>query len=97
MDITVCIGSSCHLKGSPVVVERLQRLVSEHKLAEMILLRGCFCMNRCQSGVSVLLDGAEYSLTPENVDHFFMEIVLPRCAKQTRADDVPQLHDRIHK
>ena len=87
MDITVCIGSSCHLKGSPAVVEQLQQLINQFELAEIIQLRGCFCMNRCQTGVSVLLDGAAYSLTPESTRPFFMETVLPRIALTKRKDE----------
>ena len=32
MKITICIGSSCHLKGSRQIVEELQRLVKENQL-----------------------------------------------------------------
>ena len=30
MKVTVCIGSSCHIKGSRQVVEQLQYLISEN-------------------------------------------------------------------
>ena len=63
MKITVCIGSSCHLKGSRQVVERLQALVREHKLDDKIELSGTFCMDNCQNGVCVTLDGEIYSLS----------------------------------
>jgi NADH:ubiquinone oxidoreductase subunit E len=87
MEITVCIGSSCHLKGSMQVVERLQKLIATHHLVETIDLRGSFCMNRCQTGVSVRLDGMDYSLTPESAERFFLETVLPRCTLTRRALD----------
>ena len=32
MKITVCIGSSCHIKGSRSVVEQLQDMISKHDL-----------------------------------------------------------------
>ena len=57
MKITVCIGSSCHLKGSRQIVEKLQKLVSEHALKDEIELAGTFCMGQCQKGVCVDLDG----------------------------------------
>ena len=34
MKITICIGSSCHLKGSRQIVEGLQALVKEHGLED---------------------------------------------------------------
>ena len=78
MKITVCIGSSCHLKGSRQVVERLQQLVAEKELKEQINLAGTFCMNQCQTGVNVTVDGENFSVSPETVDSFFNDTVLPR-------------------
>lgn len=76
MKITICIGSSCHLKGSRVVVEKLQDLVSDYKLIDKVELEGAFCMGKCQQGVSVLVDGKYFSVTPSTVDGFFKEEVL---------------------
>ena len=78
MKITVCIGSSCHIKGSRAVVEQLQALISEHDLGEKIDLGGAFCMGNCQNGVCVSLDGQIYSVTPESTKEFFNNNVLPR-------------------
>ena len=36
--ITVCIGSSCHIKGSRPVVEQLQRLIAENGVSEKVEL-----------------------------------------------------------
>ena len=48
MKITVCIGSSCHIKGSRQVVEQLQQLISENNLKDRVELAGTFCMGKCQ-------------------------------------------------
>lgn len=81
MKLTVCIGSSCHLKGSRIVVERLQALIAEHGLKDDIELSGTFCMGKCRTGVSSTLDGEYFSLSPENVDSFFNDEVLPKIKK----------------
>ena len=78
MKIVVCIGSSCHIKGSRLVVEELQRLIQEHELAGKVELAGTFCMGKCQQGVCVTADGQFYSVTPDTVRAFFSETVLPR-------------------
>lgn len=78
MKITVCIGSSCHLKGSRQVVERLQSLIAENNLKEKVELAGTFCMNNCQNGVCVTLDDQVFSLTPDSTDAFFTEHVLAK-------------------
>ena len=87
MNITICIGSSCHLKGSRAVVERLEQLILDHGLKDEIELRGSFCMGQCQTGVSVLLDGIYYSLTPEETERFLIQTVLPKLADYQRATE----------
>ena len=78
MKITICIGSSCHLKGSRQIVETLQKLVREKNLNDKIELAGQFCMGNCQNGVCVTLDGEAFSLTPDTARDFFEKDVLPR-------------------
>ena len=71
MKITVCIGSSCHIKGSRQVVEQLQYLINSNNLGDKIELGGTFCMGKCQMGVCVTIDDKFYSVTPETVAEFF--------------------------
>lgn len=71
MKITVCIGSSCHIKGSRQVVEQLQYLIAKNNLGDKVELGGTFCMGKCQQGVCVEVDGAFFSVAPESVDEFF--------------------------
>ncbi|MBQ4581246.1 MAG: (2Fe-2S) ferredoxin domain-containing protein [Clostridia bacterium] len=75
MKITVCIGSSCHIKGSRQVVGQLQKLIAENQLGDKVELGGTFCMGNCQKGVCVSVDGQVYSVTPETVDEFFAKNV----------------------
>ena len=78
MKITVCIGSSCHIKGSRQVVESLQTLIKDNNIADKVELGGTFCMGKCQQGVCVTVDDEFYSVTPENVDEFFNNEVLAK-------------------
>ena len=77
LKITVCIGSSCHIKGSRQVVSSLQTLIAENGLEEKIDLNGTFCMGNCQKGVCVTVGDKFFSVTPETVDTFFAQNVLP--------------------
>ena len=81
MRITICLGNSCHLKGTRRVAETLQQLIAENDLKDKIDLTGAFCMDRCRTGVSVTLDDEYYSLSPETTEAFFREQVLPRLSK----------------
>ena len=71
MKVTVCIGSSCHIKGSRQVVEHLQSRISENGLEDKVKLSGTFCMGKCQDGVCVTVDEEFYSVTPDTVEEFF--------------------------
>ena len=71
MKVTVCIGSSCHIKGSRQVVEQLQDLIAQNDLGDKVELGGTFCMGKCQQGVCVTVDGAFHSVSPESVGTFF--------------------------
>lgn len=71
MKITVCIGSSCHIKGSRQVVEGIQQLIMENGLSDKVELGGTFCMGNCQAGVCVTVDGEFFSVSPESVTDFF--------------------------
>ena len=75
MKITVCIGSSCHLKGSRQVVEQLQALIAEHNLGDKVELGATFCLGKCQQGVCVMVDEDFHSVSPETVDEFFEQNV----------------------
>ena len=76
--ITVCIGSSCHIKGSRQVVEQLQYLIAENNLSEKVELGGTFCMGQCQRGVCVTVGEELFSVTPDTVVDFFRDEVLKR-------------------
>lgn len=72
--ITVCVGSSCHLKGSHDVITEFKRLIAKHHLEEQVELKGCFCLGECKDGVSIRVDDQLFiSITKERVDSFFRE------------------------
>ena len=78
LKITVCIGSSCHIKGSRSVVEQLQYLIAENNLGDKVELGGTFCMGKCQQGVCVTIGEEFFSVTPETVTDFFENEVKTR-------------------
>ena len=54
--VTVCVGSSCHLKGSRNVIVRFNELLAKHGLKDKVALKGSFCMERCGEGVNWQID-----------------------------------------
>lgn len=79
MKITVCIGSSCHIKGSRQVVEALQRLIADNNLEDKVEIGGTFCMGQCQKGVCVSIEEQIFSVTQETVEEFFEHNVLGKA------------------
>lgn len=81
MKIIVCLGSSCHLRGSKQVVDQLQYLIAENRLKDVVELSGAFCMGRCrENGVNLTLDGKAFSVLPDTVKPFFEQEVLTKLA-----------------
>ena len=78
MIIQVCVGSSCHLKGSADIVELFQNTIQEPGLEGELTLAGSFCIGKCNRiGVTVQIDDDIHTgVTRENFKEFFTEKVL---------------------
>lgn len=74
IEVSVCIGSACHLKGSHRVIKELQNIISERNLSEKIELKAAFCLGECTKAVSVRVNN-DYivSVNDEKVLEFFNE------------------------
>ena len=82
MDVMICIGSSCHLKGSHDVVKILERLVALNHLEDQVQLKGSFCMGECTSaGVCVSVEGERYKVTPSEVEKFFNDVIKAKLGR----------------
>ena len=80
MTIHICIGSSCHLKGSEQVVNLFQKALEQHQLEDKITLAGSFCIGCCnREGVTVQVDDEVFTgVTPGTFDQFFNSTILPK-------------------
>ena len=80
MIIQICVGSSCHIKGSAEIVELLQAAVAEHHLESEVTLAGSFCIGKCNRiGVTVQVDDEVHTgVTKEGFKDFFQENVLAK-------------------
>ncbi len=83
MIVSICVGSSCHLKGSPEIVELLQQAVAEHGLESEVTLAGSFCIGKCNRvGVTVQVDDEVFvGITKENFKEFFNTNILAKINK----------------
>lgn len=77
--ITVCIGSSCHLKGSYDIVTELQKIIKNNNLEDKVTIKASFCLGNCTKAVSVKIDdGDVLSVNKNNINEFFNEYILKK-------------------
>lgn len=82
MNICVCVGSSCHLKGSYDVIQMMKENLEKNNLTDKVNLSAAFCLGKCTHGVSVKID--DEIITGWNTDSFdslFQEKVLGGLSK----------------
>ncbi len=84
MIVQICIGSSCHLKGSEKLVELFQDAIKNSGYYDEITLAGSFCTGRCnREGVTVTVDDDIFTgITPENFNGFFEENIIKKIKAQ---------------
>ena len=84
MIIQICVGSSCHLKGSHEIVELLQKAIEEHHLEDEVTLAGSFCIGKCNRiGVTVQVDDEVHvGVSKENFKEFLQEQILNKIGKE---------------
>ena len=80
--VEVCVGSSCHLKGAPEIVELLQKYIADAHLEDDIILTGSFCTGRCNRvGVTVSVnDDVTTGVTRDNFNEFWNDKVMKAVA-----------------
>ena len=76
--VQVCVGSSCHLKGSETIVSLLESAIAEHHVEDDVVLTGSFCIGKCNRvGVTVQVnDDVHVGVTAENFRECFKKNIL---------------------
>lgn len=76
--VQICVGSSCHLKGSAELAEMMQQSIAEHHLEDDVVLTGSFCTGQCNRvGVTIQVnDDVHVGITRDNFRDFFNEHIL---------------------
>lgn len=77
MNIYVCVGSSCHLKGSYDIIELMKEYIANHGLEDKVNLSAAFCLGKCTDGVSIKVDDEVIcGVCPDNFSEIFSHYVL---------------------
>lgn len=78
MVLKVCVGSSCHLKGSYDVIEKFKELLKKYEVEDVIELQASFCLGHCSEGVTVKADERFIlNVNADNAEEMFINEILP--------------------
>lgn len=79
IDLSVCVGSACHIKGSYNVINSFQQIIEEYNVSDKVELKAIFCLGHCTEGVSVKIDDSEvYSVSGTTARKFFETEVMSK-------------------
>lgn len=95
MILKVCVGSSCHLKGSYDVIEAMKEVIKKCDVEDLVELRASFCLGYCAQGVTVKAEGLSnaavehlengdvllHNVNSQNVEDIFLNQIYPYIKK----------------
>ena len=62
IDVEVCLGSACFVKGSHQIVAIVREMIEENGWTKDVNVKGAFCMDKCnEKGIGVKVDGEPVS------------------------------------
>lgn len=80
MKVAVCVGSSCHLRGSYNIIELLKQRLEERGMTDQVDLRAAFCLGKCTDGVSIQVDDEIVcGVSADNFDEIFEKYILKQA------------------
>jgi len=76
--ITICVGSSCCVRGSDDFADALERIIDREGLGDKVQLVGAFCMEQCSKGISIRVGDKQYrEVHFLDAEPFFRNEILP--------------------
>ena len=77
MNIYICVGSSCHLKGSYNIINLMKEALEKNGLTDKVNVSAAFCPGRCTDGVTIKVDDEIITgVSPDNFNEIFDKYVL---------------------
>ncbi|MEG0570427.1 MAG: (2Fe-2S) ferredoxin domain-containing protein [Oscillospiraceae bacterium] len=86
IEIRVCVGSSCHMKGSYQVIKTFTDLIKTNDLEEIVKLKASFCLGDCINGISVRVDEKPVlNVGFSNAETVFYQEIYPKAQLEKAA------------
>lgn len=86
MILKVCVGSSCHLKGSYDVIEQMKAVLKKYDVEDVVELQASFCLGYCAQGVTMKSENYSenqndelflHNVNKDNAEEIFVRDVYP--------------------
>jgi NADH:ubiquinone oxidoreductase subunit E len=88
LEVKVCVGSSCHIRGGAKTLKELKRLIEAHGLSNKVNLSADLCFEGCLQAPNVVVNGVIFGgVTPDKVEEFFRENILAKLNVHDNARD----------
>jgi NADH-quinone oxidoreductase subunit G len=93
--VDVCVGTSCFIKGSQKILQKLLDHVDENLLQDEVQVAGSFCKEHCGQGPNVTIDGVE---SHECTGDCVLELVKDRIAavNARRAKELEEIEGLLY-
>lgn len=79
IDVKVCVGSSCHVRGGAQTLRVFKSLIEVNGLADRVDLSADLCLENCLQAPNVVINGTVFGgITPDKAERFFEDFVLTK-------------------
>lgn len=77
--IYICVGSSCHLKGSYHIIKALESMIKQKNLKDKVEMNASFCLGLCTKGVAMKVDDELVdNVNVSNIEEIFEKYIMGR-------------------
>lgn len=79
LQIKVCVGSSCHIRGGAKTLKVIKSLIEAHGLDTSVDLAADLCLENCIQAPNVVIGDKTFGgITPDKAEEFFKKQILTR-------------------
>jgi len=83
VDMSVCIGTNCYIKGSWKLLEGLSAELKRRGLSERFRVKARFCTGQCEGGPNVVIDNRIISVEQVDRPGLFIDTYLMPIIRNT--------------
>lgn len=88
LEVKVCVGSSCHIKGGAKTLKVFKTLIDENGIGDRVKLVADLCLNNCTHAPNVVVEDMIYgNVTPDRAEQFFIDNILAKVDAHADSGD----------